>query len=220
MNIKIDNSWKVNLTDEFEKDYFKKLTEFLVEEYKNYTIFPPPDEIFTAFNLCNFENTKVVILGQDPYHGDGQAHGLSFSVKENIKMPPSLINIFKELNLDINKGMPKSGNLTKWAQQGVLLLNATLTVRKDNAGSHQNHGWEIFTDKVIQLISEKKKNLVFILWGAFAQKKAILIDENKHLILSSPHPSPLSAHKGFFNNNHFSKTNNYLKNNNINQIEW
>lgn len=220
MNIKLDKSWKQILKKEFEKEYFVKLFDFLKAEYTNHIIYPQIDEIFKAFNLCTFDNTKVVILGQDPYHGENQAHGLSFSVKDNIKPPPSLINIFKELNNDLKIPIIQSGNLTPWAKQGVLLLNATLTVRKNDAGSHQNKGWEIFTDKVIQLISKKKENLVFILWGAYAKKKEILIDNNKHLILKSAHPSPLSAYKGFLGNKHFSSTNNFLKSKDIKQIIW
>jgi uracil-DNA glycosylase len=220
MEVKIDSSWKEVLKEEFEKPYFKNLVEFIKSEYKSNKIFPPGKQIFAAFNATPFDKVKVVIIGQDPYHGPGQAHGLSFSVPEGIPHPPSLRNIFKELNSDLNTPIPKSGNLEKWAEQGVFLLNATLTVRASNAGSHQNKGWEEFTDAVIQKLSEEKKNLVFILWGAYAQKKGKLIDSEKHCIIKSVHPSPLSAHNGFFGSQPFSKTNKYLKSVGKSEINW
>lgn len=220
MNVKIENSWKEVLKKEFEKDYFVKLANFVREEYSKRVVFPPAGLIFNCFELCPFNNTKVVILGQDPYHGEGQAHGLCFSVNQGVDFPPSLINIFKEIKSDLGLEISKSGDLTRWAKQGVLLLNATLTVRKNSAGSHQKQGWEEFTDRVIQTISENKKNVVFILWGAYAQSKKNLIDQSKHLILASPHPSPLSAHRGFFGNKHFSKANQYLKSKGMAEIDW
>jgi len=215
----IKNNWKNLLNDEFQKDYFKKLMAFIKNEYENKTIYPPKELIFNAFNLCPFNNVKVIIIGQDPYHQENQAQGLCFSVPDDVKIPPSLRNIFKEIKNDINK-QKTSGNLTNWAKQGVFMINATLTVEKDNAGSHQKKGWETFTDEIIKLLNKEKNNLVFILWGAFAQKKAELIDKNKHLILKSVHPSPLSASRGFFGNNHFSKTNEYLIKHNLPPIDW
>ena len=194
MNVKIEDSWKEQLTEEFEKDYFARLTDFVREEYKTGTIYPPGRLIFNAFNLCPFNQTKVVIIGQDPYHGPGQAHGLCFSVNEGIAFPPSLQNIFKEIQSDLGKPIPTNGDLTRWANQGVLLLNATLTVRAHQAGSHQRHGWEEFTDSAIRILAEKRENLVFILWGAYAQKKGAFINRDKHLVLTSAHPSPLSAY--------------------------
>jgi len=221
MKFKIAESWKKVLQPEFEKPYFKELANFVREEYNTTTCFPKEDQIFEAFNLCSFNDLKVVIIGQDPYHGVGQAHGLCFSVNEGISHPPSLINIFKEIETDLNIPYPKSGNLERWAKQGVLLLNATLTVRAHNAGSHQKKGWEQFTDAVISKISEKKENVVFLLWGGFAKKKGLKIDMNKHCVLTSGHPSPLSANRGYwFGNKHFSKTNNYLKNNGLDIIKW
>ncbi|NLP57968.1 uracil-DNA glycosylase [Lutibacter sp. B1] len=221
MDVKIDKSWKNLLQDEFDKPYFEQLTNFVKDEYAKNTCYPKGNQIFEAFNLCSFDNLKIVIIGQDPYHGVGQAHGLCFSVNEGIAHPPSLINIFKEIETDLNIPYPKSGNLERWAKQGVLLLNATLTVRAHNAGSHQNKGWEQFTDAVISKISEKKENIVFLLWGGFAKKKGIKINKNKHCILTCGHPSPLSANRGYwFGNKHFSKTNNYLKNNNLLEITW
>lgn len=217
MNVIIDESWKSYLQDEFNKPYFKQLTQFVKQEYENHICFPKGKHIFSAFDFCKFNNLKVVIIGQDPYHGVGQANGLCFSVNEGIKHPPSLINIFKEIESDLNIPYPKSGNLERWAEQGVLLLNATLTVRAHQAGSHQNKGWETFTDAVIQTISMHKENVVFLLWGGFAKKKAKLIDASKHHILTSGHPSPLSANRGYwFGNKHFSKTNAILKSNAIN----
>ena len=210
MNVQIEETWKEVLLPEFSKDYFIKLTDFVRKEYQEATIYPPGKLIFNAFNLCPFNKVKVVIIGQDPYHGPGQAHGLCFSVNDGVPAPPSLVNIFKEINNDLGKPIPQSGNLTRWAEQGVLLLNATLTVRAHQAGSHQRKGWEEFTDAVIRKLAEEKEGLVFILWGAYAQKKGAFIDRNKHLVLTSVHPSPLSAHNGFFGNHHFSRANEYL----------
>ncbi len=220
MDVKIEPGWKEQLNDEFEKDYFVKLSEFVRDEYKTQQIFPPGKLIFNAFDQCTFDNLKVVILGQDPYHGPGQAHGLCFSVNDGIKFPPSLRNIFKELNQDVGKPIPESGNLTQWAKQGVLLINATLTVRAHQAGSHQKKGWEQFTDAVIQKISDKKENVVFLLWGNYAISKSKFIDQNKHLVLTSVHPSPLSASRGFFGNKHFSRTNEFLREKGLEAIKW
>ena len=220
MDVRIEESWKTILQDEFEKDYFQKLTDFVRDEYKTRKIFPPAKLIFNAFDLCPFDQLKVVILGQDPYHGPGQAHGLCFSVNDGVDFPPSLRNIFNELNNDVGKVIPTSGNLTAWAKQGVLLLNATLTVRAYTAGSHQKKGWEQFTDAVIHKINEEKEHAVFILWGNYAISKGRFIDQNKHFVLTSVHPSPLSASRGFFGNRHFSLTNNYLKQNGLAPIDW
>ena len=221
MNVKIAKSWNKILKPEFEKPYFKELTNFVKEEYKTTTCFPRENQIFEAFNLCDFNNLKVVIIGQDPYHGVDQAHGLCFSVNEGIKHPPSLINIFKEIATDLKIEYPQSGNLERWAKQGVLLLNATLTVRAHNAGSHQKKGWEKFTDAIISIISEEKKEVVFLLWGGFAKKKGLKIAVNKHCVLTSGHPSPLSANRGYwFGNKHFSETNKYLRSNGLTEIEW
>ena len=221
MNVRIHPSWKKELEPEFEKDYFKNLINFVKQEYTENKCFPPGKEIFAAFDHSNFEDTKVVILGQDPYHGIGQANGLCFSVRDGITFPPSLINIFREIESDLNKPMPSTGNLERWADQGVLLLNATLTVRAHQAGSHQNKGWETFTDRVIETISRDKENVVFMLWGGYARKKAKLIDNSKHLILTSGHPSPLSANRGYwFGNKHFSKANAYLRQNGKKEIVW
>jgi uracil-DNA glycosylase len=220
MDVKIEESWKPVLADEFEKDYFAQLTAFVRNEYKTQKIYPPAKLIFNAFDQCPFNQLKVVILGQDPYHGPGQAHGLCFSVNDGVDFPPSLRNIFKELKNDLGKEIPLSGNLTNWAKQGVLLLNATLTVRANQAGSHQNKGWELFTDAVIHKINEQKQHVVFILWGNYAISKAKFIDQNKHLVLSSVHPSPLSASRGFFGNRHFSKANEFLKQKTLVQINW
>jgi uracil-DNA glycosylase len=220
MEIKIEDSWGTQLADEFAKEYFLQLIQFVKSEYKSHIVFPPGKQIFNAFDNCPFEKTKVVIIGQDPYHGPAQAHGLCFSVADGIPKPPSLLNIFKELKLDIGKEIPINGNLINWAQQGVLMLNATLTVRANEAGSHQNKGWEIFTDAVIKKLSDHKENLVFILWGAYAQKKASYINRKKHFIVESAHPSPLSASRGFFGQNHFSKTNTFLESKGIKPISW
>lgn len=219
-DVKIASSWKEKLLPEFEKPYFNNLIEFVKEEYKTQTVYPPGKEIFKAFDCADFDQVKVVIIGQDPYHGPGQANGLCFSVHENMTMPPSLKNIFKEIHNDLGKPIPKNGDLERWARQGVLLLNATLTVRASSPGSHQNKGWETFTDAVIQLISTQKQNIVFLLWGAYAQKKGDLIDRQKHLVLMSAHPSPFSADRGFFGCKHFSKANEYLRNKGIKEIDW
>ena len=220
LDVKIEQSWKALLQEEFDKPYFVELTDFVRAEYKSYRIYPPGSQIFNAFNLCPFDKVKVVIIGQDPYHGPGQAHGLCFSVNDGVPFPPSLRNIFKEINADTGAPIPQSGNLTRWATQGVLLLNATLTVREHSAGSHQRRGWETFTDAVIRIISEQKSKVVFILWGAYAQSKASLIDSSRHLVLRSVHPSPLSAHAGFFGNHHFSLANDYLVRNGFTSIDW
>ena len=220
MEIKIEDSWKSQLADEFAKEYFLQLIQFVKSEYKSHIVFPPAKQIFNAFDNCPFEKTKVVIIGQDPYHGPAQAHGLCFSVADGIPKPPSLLNIFKELKRDIGKEIPINGNLINWAQQGVLMLNATLTVRANEAGSHQNKGWEVFTDAVIKKLSDHKENLVFILWGAYAQKKANYINRKKHFVVESAHPSPLSASRGFFGQNHFSKTNAFLEKNGKKPIVW
>ena len=215
-------SWNKVLKTEMEKEYFNDLLYDVQCEYENYTCFPPKHLIFAAFDKCSFDDLKVVIIGQDPYHGDGEANGLCFSVNENIKIPPSLRNIFKEINDDLEQIMlPTSGNLEHWASQGVLLLNNTLSVRKDIPNSHSHLDWKVFTDNVIKLISDKKENIVFLLWGNFAQKKGSKIDRNKHLVLESGHPSPMSANQGkWFVNKHFSKTNKYLKLNGLNEIIW
>jgi uracil-DNA glycosylase len=220
MEVSIEPGWKSKLQDEFGKEYFIKLTGFVKEEYKISNVYPPGGLIFNAFNLCPFENVKAVIIGQDPYHGPGQAHGLCFSVREGVDFPPSLINIFKEIESDIGLPRPKNGNLERWASQGVLLLNATLTVRAHQAGSHQKKGWEEFTDSVITTLNYGKKHIVFFLWGAYAQKKGESIDRSKHLVLESVHPSPLSASRGFFGNHHFSRCNEYLKEHGVTPINW
>lgn len=220
MDVKIEESWKDALKEEFGKEYFKELVQFVKEEYKNHTVYPQGENIFKAFEYCPFDNVKVVIIGQDPYHGPNQANGLSFSVNDEVRIPPSLVNIYKEIKNDLGKEIPKSGNLERWAKQGVMLLNATLTVRASSAGSHQNKGWEIFTDAVIKALSDKRDNLVFILWGAYAQRKGEVIDDKKHLVLKSAHPSPFSADRGFFGNKHFSKTNEYLESHQIKTIDW
>lgn len=221
MNIQIDAGWKTALNDEFSKPYFEELVKFVKSEYKQHTCFPKGNDIFASFDSCPLEKLKVVIIGQDPYHGPGQANGLCFSVHKGITHPPSLINIFKELAVDCDKAYPKSGDLSFWAKQGVLLMNATLTVRAHQAGSHQGKGWEIFSDAVIQTISEKKENIVFLLWGGFAKNKEKLIDTSKHHILTSGHPSPLSANRGYwFGNKHFSKTNTYLQSKGLQAIAW
>lgn len=220
MNVQIEESWKAHLEPEFGKDYFRTLTEFVRHEYSEQTIYPPGKLIFNAFNLCPFDKVKVVIIGQDPYHGEGQAHGLCFSVNDGVPFPPSLVNIFKEIKNDTGADAPTTGNLTRWAEQGVLLLNATLTVRAHQAGSHQKRGWEVFTDAAIRVLAEQKERLVFILWGAYAQRKGEFIDRNKHLVLASAHPSPLSAYNGFYGNKHFSKTNDYLRAQGKEEIKW
>lgn len=216
----LEKSWENKMKKEFEKDYFSILNQFLKQEYKEQTIFPEKKLIFNTLNSTPFNKVKVVIIGQDPYHGKGQAHGLSFSVTEGIKTPPSLVNIFKEIESDLKINNHGKGDLTKWAKQGVLLLNATLTVRENTPGSHQNKGWEQFTDQIISTISEERKDLVFLLWGKFAQKKTKLIDKNKHHILMSSHPSPLSSYRGFLGCKHFSECNNILKRKNKTEINW
>jgi uracil-DNA glycosylase len=220
MNLNFETSWKKRLASELECDYFKKLTAFVDDEYSKSIIYPPSEQIFNAFNLCPFDSVKVVILGQDPYHGEGQAHGLCFSVNDGVPHPPSLVNIFKEISRDLNIPVPSSGNLERWACQGVLLLNATLTVRAQNAGSHQKHGWETFTDAAIKQLAQEKEHCVFMLWGSYAHKKGEVIPVDRHLVLKSPHPSPLSAHRGFFGNNHFSQANSYLVNHRKSAVVW
>ena len=221
MNVKIDSSWQKYLTGEFEKPYFAELTEFVKKEYKDEVVYPPPKFIFRAFDLCPFEKVKVVILGQDPYHGKRQANGLAFAVDENTAVPPSLQNIFKEIESDLgNRVKSEEGDLSRWAEQGVLLLNATLTVRANVAGSHQGHGWELFTDAVIKALSEEREHLVFMLWGNYAKAKGAHIDRKKHLVLEAPHPSPFSAFSGFFGCKHFSQANDYLIAHNETPINW
>ena len=220
MDVQIETSWKEQLSEEFEKEYFVELVRHVKNEYKNGKVYPPARLIFNAFNRCPFGNVKVVIIGQDPYHGPGQAHGLCFSVLEGVPFPPSLVNIFKEIHDDIGASLPGNGNLEGWADQGVLLLNATLTVKAHQAGSHQNKGWEQFTDAAINKLANQRDQLVFLLWGAYAQKKGAVIDRSRHLVLESAHPSPLSANNGFFGNKHFSKTNKYLEEHNIEPIVW
>ena len=220
MEVKIEQSWKSLLATEFEKPYFQNLVQFVKSEYRDHTVYPPGKEIFSAFEHCPFDQLRVVIIGQDPYHGPGQANGLCFSVKDGISFPPSLRNIFKEIQSEYGTAYPGSGDLSRWARQGVLLLNATLTVRARTAGSHQKKGWEEFTDAVIRTVNENMEHVVFILWGAYAQKKGQIIDTNKHLVLSSAHPSPFSADRGFFGNKHFQRTNEYLQSLGKAAIDW
>jgi uracil-DNA glycosylase len=220
MNVRIESSWKSKLSSEFKKEYFIRLSGFVKDEYRQKAIFPPGALIFNAFNLCPYDKVKAVIIGQDPYHGPGQAHGLCFSVRDGVEYPPSLINIFKEIESDLGYRPLPSGNLERWASQGVLLLNATLTVRAHQAGSHQNKGWEEFTDSVIRIINSDKVNIVFFLWGSYAQRKGESIDRSKHFVLESVHPSPLSAGRGFFGNKHFSRCNDYLVSKGIEPINW
>lgn len=220
MDVKIEPSWKAVLAEEFEKDYFSNLTKFVHEEYRTTQIFPPGRQIFAAFDATPFNDVKVVILGQDPYHDVNQANGLCFSVNNGVAFPPSLLNIFKEIKSDIGTEIPQSGDLSRWARQGVLLLNATLTVRAHMAGSHQGRGWETFTDAVIAHLAREREHLVFLLWGSYAIKKGAFIDRSRHLVLTSPHPSPLSAHRGFFGNHHFSRTNEYLTAHGKTPIVW
>lgn len=220
MDVKIAASWKEKLATEFEKDYFRTLASFVKQEYSRQQVYPPGGEIFRAFDHCDFDDVRVVIIGQDPYHGAGQANGLCFSVREGVRVPPSLVNIFKEVAQDLGKPVPPSGDLTRWAKQGVLLLNATLTVRASSPGSHQNKGWEDFTDAVIRIVSSEKENVVFLLWGSYAQRKGELIDRNKHCVLIAPHPSPFSADRGFFGCRHFSKANEYLRRKGLPEIDW
>ncbi|MEM6644289.1 MAG: uracil-DNA glycosylase [Bacteroidota bacterium] len=220
MEVKIEPSWKQQLKDEFTKSYFQQLVAFIKQEYASNKVYPAGAKIFNAFEYCPFRETKVVIVGQDPYHGPNQAHGLSFSVMEGIRHPPSLQNIFKEVKDDLGIEIPVSGNLERWARQGVLLLNATLTVRAGQAGSHQKRGWETFTDAVLAAISEQKNNIVFLLWGAYAQKKGALVDDTKHFVLKAPHPSPFSANNGFFGSKHFSQTNQFLSSKGLEPVKW
>ena len=220
MNVQIEDSWKRQLSDEFEKEYFYKLTDWVRHEYATQQVFPPGRNIFAAFDASPFDATKVVIIGQDPYHGPGQANGLCFSVNPGVEMPPSLVNIFKEVQSDTGASFPADGDLSRWAKQGVLLLNTTLTVRAHTPKSHSGKGWERFTDRVVHELAENRENLVFILWGAYAQKKGAFIDRNKHLVLTSAHPSPLSAYNGFFGNRHFSRANEYLAAHGATPIEW
>ncbi len=221
MDVKIEESWKIRLRNEFEKPYFENLINFVKEAYRSTVCYPPGGLIFNAFDKCPFDKTRVVILGQDPYHGPRQANGLSFSVNDGVNFPPSLINIFKELNEDLGVPFPKSGNLERWAEQGVLLLNSTLTVQASSAGSHQNKGWEQFTDAIIRCINDEKEGVVFLLWGKYAQDKGKIIDTKKHFVLKSKHPSPMSANfGGWFGNKHFSQTNNYLRSRGVAEIEW
>ncbi len=220
MNVKIEPGWKQELAAEWEAPYFQTLTQFVADRYRNATIYPPGSKIFAAFDSCPFDDVKVVILGQDPYHGPGQANGLCFSVNPGIDIPPSLQNIFKEIHADTGAPIPADGDLTRWARQGVLLLNATLTVEAHQAGSHQGKGWETFTDHAIEALSRDRDNLVFILWGSYAKSKAPLIDKSRHLVLTSPHPSPLSAHRGFFGNHHFSLANDYLSRHGKTPVMW
>ena len=220
MNVAIEESWKEVLSPEFKKDYFIRLTDFVRQEYQTTTVYPPGKLIFNAFNLCPYPKVKVVIIGQDPYHGPGQAHGLCFSVNDGVPFPPSLQNIFKEIQSDLGSPIPETGNLTRWTEQGVLMLNATLTVRAHQAGSHQRRGWEEFTDAAIRALAENREHLVFILWGAYAQKKGAFISRDRHLVLTSVHPSPLSAYHGFFGNKHFSRANAYLEAHGETPIVW
>lgn len=218
--VKIHPSWKKVISEEFGKEYFEKLTQFIKKEYSSKIIYPEGKNIFRSFELCPFEDVKVVIIGQDPYHGPKQANGLCFSVNDGMPLPPSLQNIYKEIETDLGVTRPTKGNLDNWARQGVLLLNATLTVRANTPGSHQKQGWEQFTDAVIKTISDKKENIIFLLWGKYAQDKGAKIDSKKHHILSAPHPSPFSAYSGFFGCKHFSKTNTYLKSLGQKSIDW
>ncbi|MDO6391180.1 uracil-DNA glycosylase [Pontibacter sp. BT731] len=220
MNVKIEESWQNILQEEFEKPYFKNLVSFVKDEYTSQKVYPPGNQIFSAFQYCPFDKVKVVILGQDPYHGPNQANGLAFSVKDGVRIPPSLVNVFKEIKNDLGKDLPATGNLERWAEQGVLLLNATLTVRAGDAGSHQKKGWEEFTDAVVLKVNDLKTGVVFMLWGAYAQKKGAFIDESKHLVLKAAHPSPFAADRGFFGTQHFSKANEYLKAQGKEPIDW
>ena len=222
MKVKIEENWNAALSREWESEYFAELVAFVKNEYSRTRIFPPAREIFAAFDACPFDRVKVVILGQDPYHGDGQANGLCFSVRQGIELPPSLINIYKEIGTEYGRPdyMPPSGDLSRWVRQGVLLLNATLTVEAHRAGSHQGHGWERFTDAAIEALNSGHEHLVFMLWGSYAIRKGALVDRNRHLVLTSPHPSPLSAYRGFFGNGHFIKANEYLAANGREPIKW
>ena len=220
MSVKIEPTWNERLRDEFAAPYFRQLVDFVHAEYRQGVCYPPGRQIFNAFNLCPFDKVKVVILGQDPYHGEGQANGLCFSVPDGVEMPPSLVNIFKEISAETGKPMPPTGDLSRWARQGVMLLNATLTVAAHKPGSHQGRGWEAFTDAVVSTLARERSGLVFMLWGAYAIRKGALIDRSRHLVLTSPHPSPLSAYRGFFGNNHFVLANNYLTQHGKTAIDW
>lgn len=220
MDVRIEPTWKEQLSREWEQDYFIRLTDFVRRKYSTATVYPPAGKIFAAFDACPFDKVKVVILGQDPYHGPGQANGLCFSVSPGIELPPSLVNIFKEVSTDLGKPMPTDGNLERWARQGVLLLNATLTVDAHNAGSHQGQGWEEFTDAAVRRLADEREGLVFMLWGSYAISKGSFIDRNKHLVLTAPHPSPLSAYRGFFGCHHFSQANSWLTAHNQRPIDW
>lgn len=220
MDVRIEPTWKEQLSREWEQDYFIRLTDFVRRKYSTATVYPPAGKIFAAFDACPFDKVKVVILGQDPYHGPGQANGLCFSVSPGIELPPSLVNIFKEVSTDLGKPMPTDGNLERWARQGVLLLNATLTVDAHSAGSHQGQGWEEFTDAAVRRLADEREGLVFMLWGSYAIRKGSFIDRNKHLVLTAPHPSPLSAYRGFFGCHHFSQANSWLTAHNQRPIDW
>ncbi|MGM9864664.1 MAG: uracil-DNA glycosylase [Muribaculaceae bacterium] len=220
MAIRVEEGWREALADQWEAPYFGELARFVHDEYRSGTVYPPASQVFAAFDACPFDRVRVVILGQDPYHGPGQANGLCFSVNPGVRMPPSLVNIFREVSDDTGAPFPADGNLDRWARQGVLLLNATLTVREHSAGSHQRHGWEIFTDAAIKALSDRASHIVFLLWGSYAIGKRSLIDESRHLVLTSPHPSPLSAHRGFFGNHHFSRANQYLALHGLPPIQW
>lgn len=220
MNVKLEAGWRDRLQSEFKQPYFKQLVAFVKSEYESHEVYPRGADIFRAFDACPFDKTRVVILGQDPYHGAGQAHGLCFSVNDGVRIPPSLVNIFKELKSDIGLEIPNSGNLQQWSERGVLLLNATLTVRASSPGSHQGKGWEEFTDSAIARLSDERESLVFLLWGAYAQRKGEVVDRTKHLVLKAAHPSPFAAHKGFFGSRHFSKANKYLKEKGLQPVDW
>lgn len=220
MDVRIEPTWKSQLSEVFDKDYFRQLTDFVRSEYATKTVFPPASKIFAAFDECPFDKVKVVILGQDPYHDYNQANGLCFSVSPGVPFPPSLINIFKEIHADTGSPMPADGDLSRWARQGVFLLNSILTVEAHRAASHRNRGWELFTDEVVKLLAERREHLVFLLWGSSAIKKGAFIDRDRHLVLTSVHPSPLSAHRGFFGNHHFSRTNDYLRSHGQSPVIW
>lgn len=220
MAVRVEEGWRKALADQWEAPYFGELARFVHDEYRNGTVYPPASQVFAAFDACPFEDVRVVILGQDPYHGPGQANGLCFSVNPGVRMPPSLVNIFREVSDDTGAPFPVDGNLDRWARQGVLLLNATLTVREHLAGSHQRRGWETFTDAAIKALSDRREHIVFLLWGSYAISKRGLVDETRHLVLTSPHPSPLSAHRGFFGNHHFSRANRYLSLHGLQPVKW
>lgn len=220
MAVRVEEGWREALADQWEAPYFGELARFVHDEYRNGTVYPPASQVFAAFDACPFEDVRVVILGQDPYHGPSQANGLCFSVNPGVRMPPSLVNIFREVSDDTGAPFPADGNLDRWARQGVLLLNATLTVREHLAGSHQRRGWETFTDAAIKALSDRREHIVFLLWGSYAISKRGLVDETRHLVLTSPHPSPLSAHRGFFGNHHFSRANRYLSLHGLQPVKW